>query len=214
MRKLVVGTFVTLDGVMQAPGGPDEDRDGGFKHGGWLVPFFDQKMVEIMTDWVDAAGGFLLGRRTYEIFAASWPNSADPNDRIAAALNQRPKYVASRTLEKVDWHNSTLLKGDVVEEVRKLKSRDGDEIQVHGSCDLRQTLLRQDVVDTLRIWQFPVVIGTGKRLFGEGTMPGTFKLVETQFSTTGAVLHVYERAGDLRYGIVEVGQEMVIFDKS
>ena len=214
MRKLVVGTFVTLDGVMQAPGGPDEDRDGGFKHGGWLVPFFDQKMVEIMTDWVDAAGGFLLGRRTYEIFAASWPNSADPNDRIAAALNQRPKYVASRTLEKVDWHNSTLLKGDVVEEVRKLKARDGDEIQVHGSSDLLQTLLKHDLIDTLRIWQFPVVIGTGKRLFGEGTMPGTFKLVETQFSTTGAVLHVYERAGDLRYGIVEVGQEMVIFDKS
>ena len=214
MRKLVVGTFVTLDGVMQAPGGPDEDRDGGFKHGGWLVPFFDQKMVEIMTDWVDAAGGFLLGRRTYEIFAASWPNSADPNDRIAAALNQRPKYVASRTLEKVDWHNSTLLKGDVGDEVRKLKARDGDEIQVHGSSDLLQTLLRHDVVDTLRIWQFPVVIGTGKRLFGEGTMPSTFKLVETQFSTTGAVLHVYERAGDLRYGIVEVGQEMVIFDKS
>jgi dihydrofolate reductase len=214
MRKLVVGTFVTLDGVMQAPGGPDEDRDGGFKHGGWLVPFFDQKMVEIMTDWADAAGGFLLGRRTYEIFAASWPNSADPNDRIAAALNQRPKYVASRTLGKVDWYNSTLLKGDVVEEVRKLKARDGDEIQVHGSSDLLQTLLKQDVVDTLRIWQFPVVIGTGKRLFGAGTMPGTFKLVETQFSTTGAVLHVYERAGDLRYGIVEVGQEMVIFDKS
>jgi dihydrofolate reductase len=214
MRKLVVGTFVSLDGVMQAPGGPDEDRDGGFEHGGWLVPYFDDKLVEIMDGWVDDAGGFLLGRRTYEIFAGSWPNSTDPNDRIAAALNQRPKYVASRTLGKVEWQNSTLLKGGLVEEVRKLKAQDGAELQVHGSGNLLQTLLKHDLVDTLRIWQFPVVIGTGKRLFGEGAIPGAFNLVETQFSTTGAVLHVYERAGDLRYGTVEVGQETVIFDNA
>ena len=213
MRKLVVGAFLTLDGVMQAPGGPDEDRDGGFEHGGWLVPFFDDRFGEIMTDWVDGAGGFLLGRRTYEIFAASWPNSTDPDDRIAAALNQRPKFVASRTLDKVNWHNSTLLKGDVVEEIRQLKAQDGSELQVHGSSDLLQTLLKHDLVDTLRIWQFPVVIGTGKRLFGEGAMPGNWELVETQFSTTGAVLHVYERAGGLRYGIVEVGQETVRFEE-
>ena len=187
MRKLVVGAFLTLDGVMQAPGGPDEDRDNGFEHGGWLVPFFDDKLAEIMSDWVDVAGGFLLGRRTYEIFAASWPNSTDPDDRIAAALNQRPKYVASKTLDKLGWHNSTLLKGDVVEEIRKLKIQEGGEIQVHGSSDLLQTLLKHDLVDTLRIWQFPVVIGTGKRIFGEGTIPGGFKLVESQFSTTGAV---------------------------
>jgi dihydrofolate reductase len=212
MRKLVVGTFLTLDGVMQAPGGPDEDRDGGFKHGGWLVPYFDDKMGEIISDWVDAAGGFLLGRRTYEIFAGSWPNSTDPADRVAVALNQRPKYVASRTLNKVDWNNSVLLKGDLAEEIRKLKAQDGDEIQVHGSSDLLQTLLEHDLVDTLRIWQFPVVLGTGKRLFGEGAIPGAFKLVESQFSTTGAVLHIYERAGDLAYGIVEVGQETVILD--
>ncbi|MGQ0569411.1 MAG: dihydrofolate reductase family protein [Armatimonadota bacterium] len=214
MGKLVAGTFVTMDGVMQAPGGPDEDRDGGFEHGGWLVPYFDDTMGEIMDDWVDLAGGFLLGRRTYEIFAASWPNSTDSDDRVAAALNQRPKYVVSRTLDKVDWNNSTLLKGDVVEEVRKLKAQDGDEIQVHGSSDLLQTLLKHDLVDTLRIWQFPVVIGTGKRLFGQGAMPGAFNLIETQFSTAGAVLHVYERAGDLRYGIVEVGQETVVFDNA
>lgn len=212
MRKLVAGTFISLDGVMQAPGGPDEDRDGGFEHGGWLVPYFDDKLGEIMTDWVDLAGGFLLGRRTYEIFAASWPNSTDPDDRVAAALNQRPKYVASKTLDRVDWNNSTLLEGDVVEEVRKLKADDGDEVQVHGSSDLLQTLLGHDLVDTLRIWQFPVVLGTGKRLFGKGAVPRAFKLVETQVSTTGAVLHVYERAGDLRYGIVEVGQETVVFE--
>ena len=165
-----------------------------------------------MDGWVALAGGFLLGRRTYEIFAASWPNATDPEDRSAAALNQRPKYIASTTLDRVDWHNSTLLKGDVVEEVRKLKAQDGDEIQVHGSSNLLQTLLKHDLVDTLRIWRYPVVLGTGKRLFGEGTIPSAFKLVETQSSTTGAVLHVYERAGGLRYGSVEVGQETVIFE--
>ena len=207
MRKLVAGTFISLDGVMQAPGGPDEDRDGGFKHGGWLVPYFDEKMGQAMDSWVSRAGGFLLGRRTYEIFAGSWPKATDPNDPVASALNQRPKYVASRTLDKVEWNNSTLLKGDVVEEVRKLKDQDGDEIQVHGSGNLLQTLLKNDLVDTLRIWQFPVVIGEGKRLFGEGAMPGAFELKETQQSTTGAVLHVYERAGELRYGTAEVGPE-------
>jgi dihydrofolate reductase len=214
MRKLVVGTFVTMDGVMQAPGGPDEDRDGGFGHGGWLVPYFDEKLGLIMDRWVDAAGGFLLGRRTYQIFAGSWPNATDPDDRIAVALNQRPKYVASRTLDRLEWNNSTLLKGDVVEEVRKLKAQDGGEIQVHGSAGLLQTLLKHDLVDTLRIWQFPVVVGTGKRLFGDGAIPSAFKLVETDATTTGAVLHVYERAGDLRYGIVEVGQETVVFDNT
>ena len=212
MRKLVVGTFLTLDGVMQAPGGPNEDRDGGFQHGGLLVPYFDDLIGSIMTDWTTRAGAFLLGRKTYEIFAGSWPNSTDPADEIATALNTRPKFVASRTLDKVDWNNSHLLTGDVAEEVAKLKAQDGGEIQVHGSGNLLQTLLKRDLIDTLRIWQFPVVLGTGKRLFGEGTTPGAFRLVDTQLASTGAVLHVYERAGDLRYGEVEVGQETVIFD--
>ncbi len=212
MRKLVVGAFLTLDGVMQAPGGPDEDRDGGFEHGGWLVPYFDEKFVEIMTEWTKQAGAFLLGRKTYEIFAASWPNATDPADETAAALNTRPKFVASRTLEAIEWNNSHLLKGDVAEEVAKLKAQEGGEIQVHGSSDLLQTLLRHNLVDTLRIWQFPVVIGTGKRLFGEGTIPRSFRLVDSQMNATGAVLHVYERVGSLTYGEVEVGQETVIFD--
>jgi dihydrofolate reductase len=211
MRKLVVGTFLTLDGVLQAPGGPDEDREGGFRHGGWLVPFFDEKLGEIMTEWTRRAGAFLLGRKTYEIFAASWPKSTDPADEIAAALNSRPKFVASRTLDAVDWNNSHLIQGDVAEEVAKLKAPEGDEIQVHGSGDLLQTLLKHDLVDTLRIWQFPVVLGAGKRLFGEGTIPGRFRLVDTRQTTTGAVLHVYDRAGDLEYGEVEVGRETVIF---
>jgi dihydrofolate reductase len=212
MRKLVVGTFVTLDGVMQAPGGPNEDREGGFRHGGWLVPYFDEKFVEIMTEWTKRAGAFLLGRKTYEIFAASWPKSTDPADEIATALNTRPKYVASRTLDKVDWNNSRLLKGDVAEEVTKLKLQEGGEIQVHGSGNLLQTLLKHDLIDTLRIWQFPVTIGTGKHLLGEGTIPVSFRLIDTQQTATGAVLHVYERVGGLKYGEVEVGQETVIFD--
>jgi dihydrofolate reductase len=208
MRKLVVGTFVTLDGVMQAPGGPNEDRDGGFQHGGWLVPYFDEKFGEIMSEWTKRADIFLLGRKTYEMFAASWPKSPDPEE----VLNIRPKFVASRTLDQVTWNNSFLLKGDVAQEVAKLKAQAGGEIQVHGSGNLIQTLLRHDLVDTLRIWQFPVVLGAGKRLFGEGTLPRSFRLVDTQLNTTGAVLHVYERAGGLKYGEVEVGQETVIFD--
>jgi dihydrofolate reductase len=212
MRQLVAGTFITLDGVMQAPGGPDEDRDGGFEHGGWVVPLFDQKMGEIMDEWVGRAGALLLGRRTYEIFAGSWPNSTDPADRAATALNTLPKFVASRTLRKLSWNNSHLLEGDVVKEVAKLKAQPGGEIQVHGSGGLLQTLFRHDLVDTLRLWQFPVVLGKGKRLFGEGAIPCGFRLVDTQVATTGAVLHVYERSGAVRYGEMEVGQETVVFD--
>jgi dihydrofolate reductase len=212
MRRLVVGTFVTLDGVYQAPGGPDEDRDGGFQHGGWLVPYFDETFGTLMAAWTKGADAFLLGRKTYEIFAASWPNATDPADESATALNTRPKFVASRTLDTLSWNNSTLLTGDVAQEVAKLKAQAGGEIQVHGSGELIQTLLQHDLVDTLRIWQFPVVLGSGKRLFGAGTLPRSFRLMETQLNTLGAVLHVYERVGGLRYGEVEVGQETVIFD--
>jgi dihydrofolate reductase len=176
------------------------------------VPYFDEKLVELMTEWTKRAGAFLLGRKTYEIFAGSWPNSTDPADEIAMALNNRPKFVASRTLDKVHWNNSHLLDSDVAGEVAKLKTEEGGEIQVHGSGNLLQTLLKHDLIDTLRIWQFPVVIGTGKRLFGEGTIPRSFRLVSAQVNTTGAVLQVYERVGSLKYGEVEVGQDVVIFD--
>ena len=208
MRKLVVGTFITLDGVMQAPGGPNEDREGGFPHGGWLVPYLDEHFGESMNEWTKHADALLLGRKTYEMFAASWPNSPDPEEK----LNTVSKFVASRTLAKVDWSNSTLLRGDVAQEVAKLKAQDGGEIQVHGSGNLVQTLLKHDLVDIVRIWQFPIVLGSGKRLFGEGAIPRCFRLVESQMNTLGAVLHVYERMGGLRYGEVEVGQETVIFD--
>lgn len=211
MRKLVAGTFLTLDGVMQAPGGPDEDRSGGFAHGGWLVPFFDETFAEIMSEWTLRAGAFLLGRRTYDIFAASWPNAA-PDDEIGAVLNARPKYVASRSPRKLEWNNATQLEGDVAQAVAKLKQQDGGEIQVHGSGNLLQTLLRHDLVDTLRLWQFPVTVGQGKRLFAEGTQAQSFDLVDTQANSMGAVLHVYERAGKLRQGEFEVGEERVVFD--
>lgn len=212
VRQLAVGAFTTLDGIVQAPGGPDEDQDNGFQHGGWLVPYFDDKFVQIMTKWTTRAGACLLGRKTYEIFAGSWPKSTDPSDEAAVALNTRLKFVASRTLDTVSWNNSTLLKGDIAQEVAKLKAVEGSEIQVHGSSNLVQTLLKHDLMDVLHIWQFPVVLGTGKRLFGEGAIPSSFTLVETQLNTTGAVLHVYERAGGLKYGEVEVGQETVVFE--
>ncbi len=212
MKQLVVGAFTTLDGIMQAPGGPDEDREGGFQHGGWLVPYFDERFLQIMSEWTLRASGFLLGRKTYEIFAGSWPNSTDPADEVAVALNTRPKFVASKTLDTVSWNNSTLLQGDVVQAVAKLKAEEGDEIQVHGSSSLIRTLLKHDLIDALRIWQFPVVLGTGKRLFGEGTVPCSFRLVDTQLNTAGAVLHVYQRAGSPKYGEVEVGQETVVFE--
>jgi dihydrofolate reductase len=198
MRKLVVGTFLTLDGVMQAPGGPEEDPSGGFSHGGWLVPYFDETLGRAMDEWVQRAGGFLLGRRTYEIFAAHWPQvSGDP---VADKLNNSPKYVASRTLDRVDWKNSTLLGGDVAEEVRRLKDESGGELQVHGSGALIQTLLQHNLIDEFRLWTFPVLLGTGKRLFADGTRPAGLKLAETQTTSTGAVLQVLDFAGKLSYG--------------
>lgn len=211
MRQLVVGSMMSLDGVVQAPGGPDEDRDGGFAHGGWLVPYFDDRFLEVMTEWTLRAGAFLLGRKTYEIFAGSWPHATDPADAVAAALNTRPKHVASRTLKALAWNNSHLLVGDVVAAVRRLKSGDGGEIQVHGSGGLLQTLLRHDLVDTLRLWYFPVVLGSGKRLFNDGAMPTSLRLADQQRTSAGAVLHVYERVGGLRYGEVEVGEDPVVF---
>ena len=164
------------------------------------MPYFDDKLGQIMSDWTSGAGGFLLGRRTYEIFAASWPHVTDPQDRIATTLNREPKYVASRTLDSVHWHNSSLIKGDVAAEVARLKEQDGGEIQVHGSGGLIQTLLEHNLVDAMRLWIFPVVLGSGKRLFGAGTVPAALRLTSTEFSTTGAVLHVYERVGEVEHG--------------
>jgi dihydrofolate reductase len=197
--KLIVGTFVTLDGVMQAPGGPEEDRSGGFSHGGWLVPYFDETMGRVMTEWIAQADGLLLGRKTYEIFAAHWPHVTRDNP-IAAKLNNVRKHVVSRTLDRVEWNNSTLIKDDVVDAIKRLKREQGNELQVHGSGDLIQTLLEHDLIDALRLWIFPVLLGTGKRLFANGTVPKRLTLVETRTSSTGVVLQVHESAGRLDYG--------------
>lgn len=192
--KLVVGTFVTLDGVMQAPGGPDEDRSGGFEYGGWLAPYFDAGMNELVATWSEAADALLLGRRTYEIFAAHWPHVGD-EDPIAAKLNRVRKYVASRTLDALGWNNSVLLAGDVAAEVARLKRGPGGELQVIGSGELIQTLLRHDLVDEFRLWVFPLVLGRGKRLFGDGAMPGALSLTDTITTGTGVAIHLYRRAG-------------------
>jgi len=206
MRNLVVGTFLSLDGVMQGPGGPDEDRDGGFDRGGWTVPYFDDELGRVMTDLVGQSGALLLGRRTYDIFAASWPLVGD-DDPIAAKLNRVPKYVASRTPRRLEWNNSTLLSGDVAEEVAKLKQEDGGDIHVSGSGGLVQTLLRHDLVDEFRLLLFPVLVGAGKRLFADGTIPRSLELVDSTTSGTGVMICSYRRKGELETGAVgpEVG---------
>jgi dihydrofolate reductase len=199
MRKLMVTTFVSLDGVMQAPGGSDEDRDGGFEHGGWAVPHFNQHIIQLMTELTSRADALLIGRKTYDIFAATWP-LAEADDPIATKLNSMRKYVASRTLDTVSWQNSTLLTGDVAEAVDRLKQDEGGEIQVHGSGQLIQTLVAHDLVDEFHLLVFPVLIGSGKRLFAEGTIPSGLKLVDTTTSSTGVLVSTYARDGKVEYG--------------
>lgn len=196
MTNLMVTTFLSLDGVVQAPGGPDEDRDGGFDHGGWGVPYIDDTVITRMSTLINAADALLLGRRTYEDFAATWPLADDP---MAARMNSLPKYVASRTLSEVTW-NATLLTGDVAVAVAKLKAEASGRIQVHGSGTLVQTLLRADLVDEFHLVTIPVLLGAGKRLFGDGTAPANLQLVEAVPLPSGAVLTRYARAGDLEYG--------------
>jgi len=198
MRKLVVNTFMSLDGVMQSPGGPDEDPTGGFAYGGWGANYFDDEMMERVSE--SGPYELLLGRGTYEIFAAHWPYDEGP---IADQLNSTRKHVASRTLDRVDWNNSTLITGGVAEYVAELKRQDGPEIQVHGSVGLIQTLLEHDLIDEYRLWIFPLVLGKGKRFFGAGTIPGGMKLVDSAVSKTGVTINTYERAGDIDLGSFE-----------
>ena len=201
MRKLVVTTFVTLAGVMQAPGGPGEDPSGGFPHEGWLVPHFDEDMGAQIDEWFSGAQDFLLGRTTYEIFHAAWPKMIS-DDPVSQGLNFKKKYVASRTLSSVEWETAELLQGDVGDAVRQLKDQDGGELQVHGSAGLVQTLLKEDLVDELRLVVFPVVLGSGKRLFGDGTVPRTWRLTASKATSMGALIASYERAGEVETGAV------------
>ncbi len=203
MSKLTITTFVTLDGVMQAPGGPTEDPHDGFTHGGWLVPYADAGMGAFMTEVFDRADAFLLGRGTYQIFAGHWPRVTDPADPIASRLNALPKHVASKTLQKVEWNNSSLVR-EVAGEVAALKGRYARELQVHGSAGLVQALAAQDLVDEYNVLVFPVVLGKGKRLFEPGAVPAALALVSTRTTGTGVVISTYKRAGRPSYGSFEL----------
>jgi dihydrofolate reductase len=198
MRRLVVNTFLTLDGVMQAPGGPEEDPDGGFAYGGWSVNYWDDQMGEVMGEAMSKPFDLVLGRKTYEIFAAHWPHASEESG--AKPLNDATKFVASRTLRTLDWRNSVLIEGDVSEGIDRLKQQEGPELQVHGSANLIQTLLRHNLIDEFRLWTFPLVVGSGKRLFSEGTIPAGLKLVHTKVSSTGVVMGTYVPAGEIVTG--------------
>ena len=198
MRKLTVNTFLTLDGVMQAPGGPEEDTEGDFAFGGWSVNYWDDKMGQVMDEVMGKPFDLLLGRKTYEIFAAYWPHASD--DLGGKPLNDATKFVASRTLRSLEWGPSVLIEGDVAESVAALKKEEGPELQVHGSGDLIQTLLRHELVDEFRLWTFPVVVGSGKRLFSDGTIPAGLKLVDSTVSSTGVMIGTYVPAGEIVTG--------------
>jgi dihydrofolate reductase len=200
MRKLIVLSFMSLDGVVQAPGGPEEDPSGGFKHEGWVVGYFDEFLGKVMEKQMSRPFELLLGRKTYEIFAAHWPYVNTGEDPFAAKLNNAKKYVASKTLTKLDWNNSELIKGDVWEEIKRIKEQDGPEIQVHGSGNLIQTLLKHDLVDELWLKIFPITLGIGKRLFGGGTIPAGFELLESEISPSGVIVVSYKRAGEVKTG--------------
>ena len=198
MRKLIVNTFLTLDGVMQAPGGPGEDDSGGFAHGGWSVNYWDEQMGQVMGEAMSAPFDLVLGRKTYDIFAAYWPHA--PEEAGAKPLNEATKYVASRGQPALGWSRSVLIEGDAAEGIEALKKSDGPELQVHGSGNLIQTLLRHSLIDQYRLWVFPLVVGSGKRLFADGTIPSGLKLVDSKVSTTGVIIGTYEPAGEIVTG--------------
>jgi dihydrofolate reductase len=202
--QLIVTTFLSVDGVYQGPGGPDEDRSGGFDRGGWLVPHFDEATGKFMYEVFQDVDAFLLGRRTYELFAASWPNSTDPNDPVAKALNTLPKYVASSTLHDPQWANTTVLDGDLASAVQGLKERDGRELQVHGSGKLVQFLLANDLVDRLNLLVFPVIVGDGRRLFPESGIATGLALDNSRTTPSGVTISVYRPSGRPEFGSVEV----------
>jgi dihydrofolate reductase len=199
MRKLIVSTFLTLDGVMQSPGGPQEDDSGGFAHGGWSVNYWDDLMGEVKSEEFNVPFDMLLGRRSYEILGAYWPSA--PEEAGGKPLNDATKYVCSRSHPSLDWTPALLLEGDAAEGVAALKDNDdGPELQVHGSGNLIQTLMRHGLVDEYRLWVFPLVLGSGKRLFADGTIPAGLKLVDNKVSTTGVVMGTYEPAGEVVTG--------------
>ena len=198
--RLTLNSFLTLDGVMQAPGGPQEDTDDHFEHGGWSFPYGDQESGAAIAGWFANADAFLLGRRTYEIFSSYWPSVTDPDNPVAAKLNAMPKYVVSRTLRSLDWEGSSLLDGDIVAGVNKLKEQPGNELQVHGSGALAHTLIDHDLIDEYRLLFFPLHLGTGKKLFRDGARAAALRLTSTRTTGSGVVIATYEPAGPVRYG--------------
>jgi len=202
VSKLTVSTMISLDGVMQAPGGRKEDPSGGFIYSGWTAPYGSNEGFKQIVTWFSHAGSFLLGRKTYQIWVNYWPKVTDPHHPIAGPLNQLPKYIASRTQKKVHWNNATLLKGNLVAAIKKLKAVPGKELQVHGSSGLLQTLLKARLIDEFRVLTFPVVLGKGKRLFGSGTVPIAMKLVSSKVTSTGVIISVYRPAGAVKTGTV------------
>lgn len=199
MRKIVVLSFVSLDGVMQAPGGPEEDTSGGFAYGGWTVPYWDEFSGNIMGEQMAVPFDLLLGRKTYDIFAGYWPKQ-DPNGQVAAPFNKATKYVVSSSSPQLAWEKSVLIEGDVAAKLQELKQQDGPMLQVHGSGNLIQTLLKNDLVDELWLKLFPLTLGKGKRLFAEGTMPAAFELMESKTSPKGVIFANYKRAGEVTTG--------------
>lgn len=199
MRKIVVLSFISLDGVMQAPGGPDEDTASGFEYGGWSVPYWDDFLRNIMTEQMGVPFDLLLGRKTYDIFAAYWPKQ-DPTTLANVPFNKATKYVVSSTSPKLEWEKSVLIDGDVVTKLKELKQQDGPLLQVHGSGNLIQTLLENDLVDELWLKIYPLTVGKGKRLFEEGTMPAAFELIEFKTSPSGVIVANYKRAGEVKTG--------------
>lgn len=195
MRKIIVLTFMTLDGVMQGPGGPTEDTSGNFTYGGWVVPYFDDFVGRIMGEQMSRPFDLLLGRKTFELFASYWPQQESP-------INEATKYVASNTLTTHEWSKTVFLKGNVVDEIKKLKLQDGPDLQVHGSGNLIQTLLKHDLVDEFWLKIFPVTLGTGKRLFDQGTLPASYTLIASQSSPSGVIIATLKRAGEVQTGSV------------
>jgi dihydrofolate reductase len=196
MRKIIVLTFISLDGVMQAPGGPTEDTDGNFMYGGWTVPYFDEFLGQVMTEQMGKPFDLLLGRKTFEVFASYWPDHPEEG----AGINKATKYVASNTLTRHEWSKTVFLKGRVEDEIKRLKQQDGPDLQVHGSSNLIQTLLEHDLVDEFWLKIFPVTLGTGKRLFDKGAIPGSYTLIETKSSPSGVIIANFKRAGEVKTG--------------
>jgi dihydrofolate reductase len=198
MSKIIAVTFVTLDGVMQAPGGPKEDISGDFKYGGWTVPYFDDFLGEVMSKQMKQPFNLLLGRRTFEIFASYWPQ----HEADWPGINDATKYVISNTLTSNEWKNSVFIAGDVVDEIKKLKKQNELDLQVYGSSQLIQALLKHDLIDKLWLKIFPITLGAGKRLFGDGVNPAAFKLTDSKISSKGVIIADYERAGEVKTGTV------------